>query len=178
LILDNIQQSFIDENGQYHIRWTLLDIVHSAIARTRDIEIAKVGLTTQQAKALWTIHMYGGKVTEGELAAATFRQHHSTYTLINRMIKLKLIKRVKSPKENFARFAMTEKGKNIFSQVTRTSTEYIFSGLTPEELQQMDAILLKLDKRANAYLGIDRDEMIQTFFVKPDTSFKGLPKNP
>jgi DNA-binding MarR family transcriptional regulator len=167
-ILDNRQQSFIKENGEYHIRWTLLDIVHSAIARTRDIEVAKCGLTTQQAKVLWTMHMYGGKVTESELAAATFRQHHSTYTLINRMIKLKLIKKTKSAKENFARFEVTEKGESIYNQLTRTSTEYIFSGLSPEELKQLDALLLKLDKRANAYLGIERDDMIQTFFIKPD----------
>ena len=166
--MNKIQQSFIDENGEYHIRWTLFDIVHSAIARTRDIEIAKFGLTTQQAKALWTIHMYGGKVTESELAAATLRQHHSTYTLINRMIKLKLIKKVKSPKENFARFVATEKGNNIYNQLTRTSTEYIFSGLGAEELKQLDSILLKLDKRANAFLGIDHDEMVQTFFEKGD----------
>ena len=84
------------------------------------------------------------------------------------MIKLKLIKKFKSPKENFARFVATEKGNNIYNQLTRTSTEYIFSGLSAEELKQLDSILLKLDKRANAFLGIDHDEMVQTFFEKGD----------
>jgi DNA-binding MarR family transcriptional regulator len=156
--LDNNQQPIISEN---HLRWTLFDMVHSAIARARGLEIAKFGLTTEQSKVLHTIYMNGGTVTENDIARATLRQHHSIYSLINRMMKAKLIKKVKSPKEKFARIMATDKGKTIYSQLTRTSTEYIFSALNEEDQKQLDAILAKLKKRSNNLLGLDRDELLQ-----------------
>lgn len=159
--MENDQQPVISKN---HLRWTFLDIVHSAIARARDLEIAKFMLTVEQAKVLHIIHVCGGVATENDIARSTLRQHHSIYSLINRMTKAKLIKKVKSPKEKFARIVATEKGKNLYDQLTRTSTEYIFSSLTEEEQKQLDIILLKLKNRAFNLLGLDRGELLQ---VKP-----------
>ncbi len=155
--MENNQQPFISEN---HLRWTQCDIVHTGIARARDLEITKFGLTTEQAKVLHIIHVNGGIVTENDIARSTLRQHHSIYSLINRMIKVKLIKKVKSPKEKFARIMATDKGKNIYRQLTRTSTEYIFSALNEEEQKQLDSILIKLKKRSHNLLGLDRDELL------------------
>jgi DNA-binding MarR family transcriptional regulator len=145
-----------------HQIWTLMDNTHYAIARARLLEIAKFGLTKEQAQILFILQNNGGAATLGEIANYTVRQHHSISTLIKRMIKAGLVKRVKLANEKAFKIMATTKGKEIYSKLTRASIEFIFATVTPEEKEIFVGTLYKLQKSARNLLGLDRNLLLES----------------
>jgi DNA-binding MarR family transcriptional regulator len=139
-----------------------LDNTHYAIARARLLEIAKFGLTKEQAQILYIIGINGGAVTLGEIGNYSMRQHHSISTLIKRMINVGLVKKVKVPNEKAFNIVATAKGKDAYSKLTRASIDFIFSSITPEEKEQLALTLSKLQKSARNLLGLDRDLLLES----------------
>ena len=138
-----------------HKIWTLFDSAHFAISRIRLLEIAQFGLTKEQSQILYIIHTNGGAVTIDQISDFSMRQHHSIYTLINRMIKVGLVRKVKNSKDKIIRIAMTKKGETRYGRLTRDSIEMVFSSLTQEEKLRFATSLFALQKAARNLLGLD-----------------------
>jgi DNA-binding MarR family transcriptional regulator len=145
-----------------HQIWTLLDNTHYAIARARLLEIARFGLTKEQAQILYIIQNNGGSATLGEIANYTVRQHHSISTLIKRMIKVGLVKRVKLANEKAFKVMATTKGKEAYGKLTRASIDFIFASVTAEEKEQLIGTFSKLQKSARNLLGLDRNLLLES----------------
>lgn len=152
----------IPEANANHLLWTLFDNTHYGIARTRLLEIAQFGLTKEQAQILYIIKTNGGSVTLGKIATYSMRQHHSISTLINRMEKVGLVKKTKLPNEKAFRIVATPKGKAMYSKLTRESIDFVFAVLNPEEKEQLNEYLLKLQKASRNLLGLDRMMMLES----------------
>ena len=135
--------------------WVLLDQTRFAICRARELELAKSKLTIIQASVLYTIQFKGGEITQKQISEFTMRQHHSVSTLINRMIKRGLIKKVKHTGEKGTKIAITEKGKETYNNITKQSIKMIFSTLSAEDKQNMTAYLDVLRNKARGLLGMD-----------------------
>ncbi len=75
--------------------WVLMDSAHFTISRARFLEIAQYGLTPEKAQILHTIQSNGGSLTQNKISEFTMRQHHSVSSLINRMVKEGLLKKVR-----------------------------------------------------------------------------------
>jgi DNA-binding MarR family transcriptional regulator len=136
--------------------WGLLDQTRSAIARSRELELARCGLTLPQSSVLFTLYHAGGMVTLGEISERTMRRHHSVSTLIKRMAERGLVETTaKQPDDNKKRVIISPKGRGLFEKATASSIEIIFSALSTEEKQALKQYLLQLQEKARSLLGTD-----------------------
>jgi DNA-binding MarR family transcriptional regulator len=95
-------------------------------------------------------------VTLDELANWTLKEFNSVSTLINRMEKSDLVKKIKKDGDLKTYVVLTEKGSNLYhKQVTESSIHRIFGNLSDEEKSQLDSILLKIRSKTRDLLGLD-----------------------
>jgi DNA-binding MarR family transcriptional regulator len=135
--------------------WVLLDAAHFAISRSRFLEIAQFGLTPEKAQILHVVLINGGAFPQSKISDFTMRQHHSVSSLINRMTKEGLLKKVKYPGDRAYTVLITKKGKDRYSKLTRDSIEMIFSTLSDTERKKLYSILHKVLDRSRNLLGLD-----------------------
>ena len=135
--------------------WVLLDQAHFAVARSRFMELAQYKLTKEQAQILYVLRIYGGSATMNQIASFTLRQRHSVSTLVNRMEKVGLLKKVKVNKEKVFKVIVTKKGKERYESVPQESIEMVFSTLSTADKRKFGLYLNKLQKKARSLLGLD-----------------------
>jgi DNA-binding MarR family transcriptional regulator len=135
--------------------WPLLDQARSAVSRSRGLEVSQYGLTMEQAAVLHTLITEGGSATNDILAYIMWRHYTSVTTLVNRMVKIGLVKKNKIPNQRKYKVSITEKGENIYNQLPINSIIMIFSALSSEEQLQIALILEKLINKTRDILGMD-----------------------
>jgi DNA-binding MarR family transcriptional regulator len=135
--------------------WVIMDSAHFAISRSRFLEIAQFGLTPEKAQILHILQTNANALAQSRLSDYTMRQHHSVSSLINRMIKEGLLKKVKYPGERTFTVLTTKKGKDKYSKLTRVSVDMIFSSLSAEERRKLFSLLSHLLDKSRDLLGID-----------------------
>jgi DNA-binding MarR family transcriptional regulator len=145
----------LDYNNSFDI-WVLLDRTHFAVARSRLLELAQYHLTKEQAQILHEILLFGGSASMTQIASFTMRQHHSVSTLVNRMVKAGLVKKIKAPNNRGFKVTITKKGHDRYQQVTRKSIEMIFSSLSTADKRKLAVSLNQVQNKARALLGLDR----------------------
>jgi DNA-binding MarR family transcriptional regulator len=74
--------------------WLLLDYTRFTVARLRDIELTKLGITPEQAAILKILCRHGTS-NIAKIADRWMRQQQSVSTLISRMAEQGLVKKVK-----------------------------------------------------------------------------------
>ncbi|OGO33178.1 MAG: hypothetical protein A2Z29_08655 [Chloroflexi bacterium RBG_16_56_11] len=134
--------------------WRLLDHTRFVISRSREKELARFGMTPEQAHVLDILHQSGGKATIQEIVNITMRQHHSISTLVGRMAKQGLVKKIRSASDSRQyNVNITEKGRALFQSITRRSVEEIFGDLTERDKKALQKVLKKLQVKAYQSLG-------------------------
>ena len=130
----------------------------NAIVRAREKELSQYGLTYMQAAVFLTIQTIGDKATPAEISRWLFREPHSVSGLISRMEKAGLVTKVKDlDRKNWVRVAITEKGRQAYSQaLERESIHNIMSALSNEDHKALQRYLKILKDRALKELGIGR----------------------
>jgi DNA-binding MarR family transcriptional regulator len=133
----------------------LLERARSAYSRMRELELAKYGLTSEQAAVLHTLQSKGGSATNSEIAYAIIRQYHSVASIVSRMEKIGLVKKKRS--ENGVKYtvSITEKGKRDYEKVPRNSIKMFFEDLSVEDKEYLAKILQKLIGKGRNMLGMD-----------------------
>ena len=134
--------------------WRLLDHTRFVIARSREKELARYGLTLEQSHVLYILHHNGGVSTIQEIVNITMRQHHSISTLINRMAKQGLVKKIRS-KSDARRYnvIITEMGEELFRMTPRDSITDIFSIISGSDRKGLGRGLSKLMVKSYKVLG-------------------------
>lgn len=134
--------------------WRLLDHTRFVIARSREKELARYGLTPEQYHVLDILHHSGGTITIQEIVNITMRQHHSISTLINRMVKQGLVKKIRSQSDGRQyNVIIKEMGELLFLKTTRDSITDIFSSLSESDREELGRELNKLMVKAYQVLG-------------------------
>jgi DNA-binding MarR family transcriptional regulator len=133
--------------------WALLDHTRFIIFRSREIELAKVNLTPEQARILYILCFRGGSTTINELMTVTQRQHHSISTLISRMVKQGLVNKTIIPNaKGKYDVTITEKGREIYARINIESIRETFACLTDEKKLELESRLKELHDSAYAAL--------------------------
>ena len=135
--------------------WILFNNTFFAISRAREIEIAKFGLTHEQAILIYTLIKNGGSATLSEIAESTVRQYHSVSSLVKRMTKSGLVKKVKYQDKKKFEVSITDKGFEIYNKIPRNSIEMTFSVLAPKDQKVFAKCLQRLTLRARDLLNLD-----------------------
>ena len=129
--------------------WRTLDHARFMIARSREMELARLDLTPEQSHVLDILNESGGSTTINELVRITQRQHHSISTLIDRMYKQKLVTKRKSGTDRRQyEVVITPKGQDLVNNMIRESISTIFACLNKEEMEQLRGYLLRLTEEA------------------------------
>jgi DNA-binding MarR family transcriptional regulator len=125
--------------------WRFLDHTRYAISRAREVELARFGLTQEQAYVLDVLTDRGGSTTMNDIMDMTLRQHHTISTLVARMVKRGLIEKKRSETDKRKYNVMiTRQGRELFQRVTRDSVVAAFSPLSREEKRELSALLTRL----------------------------------
>jgi DNA-binding MarR family transcriptional regulator len=134
--------------------WSSLDAARFAISRLRELELARFGLTVEQASILKLLRDLSASPTVKDLEEMTLRQHHSVSTLVNRMIRMGLVSKKKKENERSHRISVTKRGRELFDTITTQAIDMAFSVLSDEEKRQLETSLRALHRRARALLGV------------------------
>jgi DNA-binding MarR family transcriptional regulator len=144
------------KNDQDINLYILLDQVDSIITNAIELEIKHLRMTQPQVRVLTMLSRENRPVTINELANWTLKEFNSVSTLINRMERKGLIKKVKKTGDLKTYVTLTEKGSNLYhKQVTERSIRLIFEKLTSEEKKQLELTLKKLRDTTRDLLGMD-----------------------
>jgi len=158
----NQKSSAIRENDSDFKLWRLLDHTRFMIARSREMELARFGITPEQSHVLYILSTSGGSTTINDIVEITQRQHHSISTLINRMTKQGLVSKRKDPHDNRKyEVVITRKGQELYRRITQDSIKNTFSCLSDEAKGQLRKHLKCLLIRAYEVLGKDIKSRMQ-----------------
>jgi len=143
-----------DADRDYELWWLIMHM-RRAMHKARGKELSKYGITPEEAAVLFTIQAISHAATPAEISRWLLREPHSISGLLNRMQKEGLITKAKDlERKNLVRVAMTEKGRQAYSQSTkRESIHRILTALSEKECQQIRTCLEKLRNKALEELG-------------------------
>ncbi len=132
--------------------WLRLDGTRFAVSRLRELELARFGLTVEQATVLMVLHG-GASLTTKDFEDITLRQHHSVSTLVARMANDGLVERHRVPGERTYRISATAEGKCLYDSVTTTAIDVAFSCLGESEKRRLAVFLFRVFTKARHLLG-------------------------
>jgi len=137
---------------------TLLLQTRDIILRFREKELSRYGILPRQSSVLFNIQALGDEARPVELAQRMFREYHTISTILNRMEKDGLVRKVKDPdRKKAVRVVLTEKGQQAYQQsIKRESIHQVVSALSAKERQQLRSCLEKLRDEALKGLGMSR----------------------
>jgi DNA-binding MarR family transcriptional regulator len=141
-------------DNQIRDLWILLNHTTRAISRQREAELDKFGLSVERY-AILHILMYQDGLSIDEIAIIRLREHHSVFTLVNRMEKIGLVNKVKYPKSKAYKIFITDKARDIYNRVTINTLKDAFSALSPDDQQKLAQYLKLLLVRSMSHQGFD-----------------------
>ena len=126
----------------YHKLWTSFRNLGHLMDRVREKELSKYGLTTSQAGMLHHVRALGNTATPAAIARIQHREATSVSSLLIRMEKQGLVKRVKDlARKTQVRIYLTKKGEQAIDEASlRESPTRILSQLSDEDRQEMTRI--------------------------------------
>jgi DNA-binding MarR family transcriptional regulator len=152
--IENIRKSKIND-PEINL-YILLDQTDCIVTNAVELEIKHLRMTQPQVRVLTMLSRENKPVTLEELANWTLKEFNSVSTLVNRMEKKGLVKKIKKEGDLKAYIALTDKGSNLFlNQVTERSIHLIFGKLSDQEKNQFDTILRKIRDTTRDLLGLD-----------------------
>jgi MarR family transcriptional regulator, organic hydroperoxide resistance regulator len=136
--------------------YILLDQTNGIVTNAVELEIKHLRVTQPQVRILTMLSREDKPVTLDELAKWTLKEFNSVSTLINRMEKSDLVKKIKKDGDLKTYVVLTEKGSDLYhNQVTERSIHLIFGDLSNEEKIQLDSLLMKIRNKTRDLLGLD-----------------------
>ena len=135
--------------------WVLLDQTRDIISKARELELVQYKLSRVQAAVLFILLIENRGLTINEISNWNVREPNSVLSLVNRMEKIGLVKKIRDAEDDKIKIVATEKGRKLYTGASRLSIEMIFSILSKEEKKQLNSSLRKLRSKARELLGID-----------------------
>ena len=154
------------ESGRLVLKsWLLLHRVRDALRICEDQIYSEYELTTEQFAVLSVIKYLGDSVRVSDLALGLERSINSVSMIVDRMVKVGLVRRVRDKKDRrVVRVFITSKGENALKPATPAGWKFIqkiLSPLSDEDRRTLVSLLETVKYQALAYInpGMDREEM-------------------
>lgn len=133
----------------------MFDQAGSVLTTAVELELKKLRMTQPQARILHMLSRENKPVTMDKLADWTFKGYNSVSTLINRMEKRGLVKKIKKNGDLKTYIVPTEEGDITYhKKVTERSIHLIFDKLTDTEKKQLYNLLKKVRDTTSDILGL------------------------
>lgn len=135
--------------------WVLLDQTRDVMSKAREMELDQYKLSRVHTTVLYPLMSENRGMTIAEISNWSLREPNSVLSLVNRMEKNGLVRKVKSDDDYKVRIVLTEKGRKLYTNASRLSVKMIFAVLSDEEKQQLRFCLQKVRIKGRELLGID-----------------------
>jgi len=136
--------------------YILLDQTDSIVINAVELELRHLRITQPQVRILTMLSREDSPVTLEELSNWTLKEFNSVSTLINRMEKNGLVKKIKKDGELKTYILLTDRGSILYHQkVTERSIHLIFEKLSSAEKKRLEALLKKVRETTRDLLGLD-----------------------
>jgi DNA-binding MarR family transcriptional regulator len=162
--------------------WLLLPRVGDALALCQDLVFGKYGITTEQWRVLACIKSRG-PLRLSDIASMLERRQNSMSMLIDRMVKVHLVRRTRDRKDRRAVFvSMTDKGKEAIEPAVPAGWEFMHKLLSPlsyDDQRALASMLETIKCELVSYLNpeIDKAEIIKNSFTNDPGLYKRMVKN-
>jgi DNA-binding MarR family transcriptional regulator len=134
----------------------LFDHALSLMANAIELELKQFNTNQSQIRVLSMLSREKRPVTIDELANWSLKEFNSVSTLINRMEKKGLIKKIKKHGDLKTYITLNDKGNILYHlEVTEHSIHLILNKLSAEEKQQFEGTLKKIRDNSRDILGMD-----------------------
>jgi DNA-binding MarR family transcriptional regulator len=153
---DEIEKIRISKRNDPEVNlYILLDQTDGIVTNAVELEVKHLRVTQPQVKILTILSRQDTPVTLEELSNWTLKEFNSVSTLINRMEKKGLVKKIKKNNDLKTYVTLTEKGSKLYHKgVTERSIHLIFDGLSEEERKQLKELLKKVRNTTRELLGL------------------------
>jgi DNA-binding MarR family transcriptional regulator len=154
---DEINQIRLQKRNDQDINLYILSHqTQTIISNSVDIELKHLRVTQAQVTVMTMLSREDRPVTLDELTSWCLKDFSSVFTLINRMEKNGLVKKIKKNDDPKTYIALTSKGSVLYHQkITERSIHSIFDTLSADEKKQLDFLMKKLRDNARDLLGLD-----------------------
>jgi DNA-binding MarR family transcriptional regulator len=154
---DEIEKIRISKRNDPEVNlYILLDQTDGIVTNAVELEVKHLRITQPQVKILTILSRQDTPVTLEELSNWTLKEFNSVSTLINRMEKKGLVKKIKKNNNLKTYVTLTEKGSKLYHKgVTERSIHLIFDELSEEERKQLKDLLKKVRNTTRELLGLD-----------------------
>lgn len=136
--------------------WLLLHQVYNLITKAEDAVYAKIGLTTQHYAVLLAMKFIKSPITPSVIAQWLDRNTNTITTLVDRMEKVNLVKRVRNLRDRRSvRLVMTKSGKEVLDRAMILNSQLVqdlLQGLSEEEMRSLSELLEKVRGGTFEYL--------------------------
>ena len=157
----NRETNFYSDGDHAHDLFLFFNHARFLIYKAREKELLKYGLTPEQVSILFIVRALNGKLTSADIARLYLLKRHTVSTMIARMEKKGLVKRVPDISyKNRLRICITEKGEGSYQHSTeRRHIHQIFGSLNGEESKQLLFLMQKITASASRELGLDENNL-------------------
>ena len=140
--------------GREYNMLVLLGLVLNELIKVKGRHVEKYGLTATEFHLLLVVEQLGDGATPAELSRVLVRKPSSTTTLLNRMTKRGLVRRVAHPYNfgNVKKVVMTKKGREAFELACKEDvTLKIMQAMPEKDFDQLWLLLEELRQITNQY---------------------------
>jgi MarR family transcriptional repressor of emrRAB len=135
--------------------FVLFDQTRDTIIRAVELELRQSKTNFAQCHILYVLTQEKNGMTQGDLSKWLLRNLNTVSTLINKMEKEGLVKKTKNKEDGKVYVTLTQKGSEVWDEVSDRAIFLTFSALSEEEKEQFKALLKKLRTRVRNILGLD-----------------------
>jgi len=135
--------------------FVILDQTRDTLIRAVELELRQSEINFAQARILHSLTQKKNGMTQGDLSEWHLRNLNTVSTLISRMEKEGLVKKTKNKKDGRVYVTLTQKGSEVWDEVSERAIFLTFSVLSEKEKKQLKALLKKLRTEARNILGLD-----------------------
>jgi len=126
--------------------WSLLHRVRDVLMRCEDETYGKYGLTSEQYGVLVTIKYIGDSARITDVARWSARSPNSVSMIVDRMVKISLVKRVRDRRDRRVVFvSITSKGEQALGPATADGLEFIHRVASPLSDGDLSTLIKLLD---------------------------------
>ena len=135
--------------------WVLLDRTRDVMSKAREMELDQYKLSRVHTTVLYPLLSESRGMTIAEISNWSLREPNSVLSLVNRMEKNGLVKKIRNADSDKVKIILTEKGRKVYTNAARFSVKMILSVLSEEEKRQLHSCLEKVRSKGRELLGVD-----------------------
>ena len=163
--------------------WLLLHRVHDVVNLCEESILREYGLTPEQFAVLASVESDGGSLRPVDLATMLERSPNSVSMLIDRMVKVGLVRRTRDRKDRrVVRVTLTGKGEKALGPAAPAKWEFIqtiLSTLPEEEKRALSDTLEMIKCEASVYLHpeLRKTEIVKNSFTSQPDLYERMMQN-